>query len=104
MIKQYIWFTIFFCYRIGQVITEFFQRPWLGNSTIRSFSALGKERDQLLKILHGFTEEVGLNIKMQNSFSWTTYSYLFKVIHNRREVLKKKESNKTEETETGISM
>jgi hypothetical protein len=48
--------SIFF--RIGQVITEQFQQPWLRNPTILSLSALGKERNKLLKTLHGFTEEV----------------------------------------------
>jgi hypothetical protein len=32
--------------------------PWLKNPTILSLTALGKERNQLLKTLHGFTEEV----------------------------------------------
>ncbi|EFX88388.1 hypothetical protein DAPPUDRAFT_311386 [Daphnia pulex] len=68
-------------YRIGQVITEQFQQPWLRNSTILSLSALGKERNQLLKTLHGFTEEV---------------------INHRREILKKKEDIEVDDKETGI--
>jgi hypothetical protein len=52
-----ICYSIFFC-RIGQVVTEQFRLPWLRNPTILSLTALGKERDQLLKTLHGFTEEV----------------------------------------------
>lgn len=43
---------------MGQVIIEQFQQPWLENPWIFSVSALGKEHDQLLKILHGFTEGV----------------------------------------------
>ncbi|XP_046636787.1 cytochrome P450 4C1-like isoform X1 [Daphnia pulicaria] len=45
-------------YRIGQVFVERFQKPWLKNPRIFSLSALGREHDQLLKTLHGFTENV----------------------------------------------
>ena len=43
---------------MGQVIIEQFQQPWLEKPWIFSLSALGKEHDQLLKTLHGFTEGV----------------------------------------------
>ncbi|XP_046450414.1 cytochrome P450 4C1-like isoform X3 [Daphnia pulex] len=69
-------------YRISQVFTELFQMPWLKNPTILSLTALGKERNQLLKTLHGFTEEV---------------------INKRREILKKKEDETAHETGTEIS-
>jgi hypothetical protein len=48
-------------FRMGQVIIEQFQQPWLEHPWIFSLSALGREHDQLLKTLHGFTESVSLN-------------------------------------------
>ncbi|XP_046641989.1 cytochrome P450 4C1-like isoform X2 [Daphnia pulicaria] len=44
--------------RMGQVMITKFQKPWLENQRIFSLSALGKEHDQLLKTLHGFTEDI----------------------------------------------
>jgi hypothetical protein len=98
------WYT--FLNRIGQVITELFQQPWLGNPIIRSFSTLRKEHDQLLKTLHGFTEEVNLQyaIFRQNSRLFLIRFSLFKVIHDRQEVVKEKGNSNTEHIETGISM
>ncbi|XP_046642004.1 cytochrome P450 4C1-like [Daphnia pulicaria] len=68
-------------YRIGQVIVQQFQQPWLEIPWIFSVSALGREHNRLLKILHGFTEDV---------------------IHKRREALNKKGNKKTGEIETGM--
>ncbi|XP_057367282.1 cytochrome P450 4C1-like [Daphnia carinata] len=68
-------------YRIGHLLVEQFQNPFMRNPTIFSFTALGKEHDQLLKTLHGFTENV---------------------IHNRREILNQKINNESDQVETGI--
>ena len=78
--------------------------PWLRNPTILSLTALGKERDQLLKTLHGFTEEVSqcLWFNAITHFLASIFSSL-KVINNRREILKKNEDHEAEETGTGIS-
>jgi hypothetical protein len=51
-------------YRMGQVMITKFQKPWLENQRIFSLSALGKEHDQLLKTLHGFTEDVSQGSKV----------------------------------------
>jgi hypothetical protein len=48
--------------RIGQVIVQQFQQPWLEIPWIFSVSALGREHNRLLKILHGFTEDVCLDL------------------------------------------
>jgi hypothetical protein len=80
--------------------------PWLRNPTILSLTALGKERDQLLKTLHGFTAEVSqyFMMKLQSShFLDSIFSSSLKVINNRRETLKKKEYNVDQDTRTGIS-
>ncbi|XP_032789185.2 cytochrome P450 4C1 [Daphnia magna] len=68
-------------YRIGQLLIEQFQNPFMRNPTIFSFTALGREHDQLLKTLHGFTESV---------------------IQNRREILNKKVNDESDHVETGI--
>ncbi|XP_057367283.1 cytochrome P450 4C1-like [Daphnia carinata] len=68
-------------YRIGRLLVERFQNPFMRNPTIFSFTALGKEHERLLKTLHGFTESV---------------------IHNRREVLSQKINDEIDHTETGI--
>ncbi|KAI9563272.1 hypothetical protein GHT06_010730 [Daphnia sinensis] len=66
-------------YRIGKLLVEKFQNPFMANPTIFSFTALGREHDQLLKVLHGFTESV---------------------IHNRREILKQKVNDDSDQVET----
>ncbi|KAI9563270.1 hypothetical protein GHT06_010728 [Daphnia sinensis] len=68
-------------YRIGKLLIEQFQNPFMRNPTIFSFTALGREHDRLLKILHGFTESV---------------------IRNRRKFLDQQVNDKSDPVETGI--
>ncbi|KAK4025904.1 hypothetical protein OUZ56_014940 [Daphnia magna] len=44
--------------RIGQLLVEKMLKPWLEHPLMFSLSALGREHNQLLEILHGFTENV----------------------------------------------
>ncbi|KAI9563274.1 hypothetical protein GHT06_010732 [Daphnia sinensis] len=68
-------------YRMGQLIMEKMQKPWLNYPWIFSQSALGREHNRLLETLHAFTEGV---------------------IRERQKALSDQEINATGETETGF--
>ncbi|KAI9563271.1 hypothetical protein GHT06_010729 [Daphnia sinensis] len=68
-------------YRIVQVVVEKQLQPWLENPWLFSLSTLGREHNQLLKTLHGFTKDV---------------------IRKRRKSLREEKRNMAEKTEPGI--
>lgn len=40
------------------ILVERFQQPWLEHNSIYYLTKLGREEKEILKILHGFTDEV----------------------------------------------
>ena len=50
---------------MNRLSLERFGKPWLANDIIFSLTPTGREQQKLLKILHGFTEEVGNLLKGQ---------------------------------------
>ena len=43
---------------MNEIAKERLGKPWLANDLIFSFTPIGREHEQLLKIVHGFTEDV----------------------------------------------
>ncbi len=40
------------------ILVERFQQPWLEHNSVYYLTKLGREEKEILKILHGFTDEV----------------------------------------------
>lgn len=55
-------------------------RQWLSNEMIFSLTAKGKEQAKLLKILHGFTENVSKNIIICLYIGNTLYIHINHII------------------------
>ena len=85
---------------MNRLSLERFGKPWLANDIIFSLTPTGREQKKLLKILHGFTEEVGNLLKGQCGSklyvqSILLFFFLFVlIIDKRKELLLKEKSAK----------
>ncbi len=73
-IRKIKWKYYFVFQRITDIINHRIRSPWLWPSFVFNLSSIGRENNELLKVLHGFSQKVRL---FSSSFAWLVLSMIF---------------------------